>query len=139
MRTCNLDHNFSVLRSSPTDFLIFTLAITTLFYTSSMMLKIKAAITHACLPSLEYSQGFPNDISNGDIVHYILAIPKSVPPPLLCQKRSWSNPRTNPRTSITLLAARSVPPTYGSALDPASWRILRRSSGNPKIVSNAIT
>jgi uncharacterized protein len=33
----------------------------------------------------------------------------------------------------------SVPLTYGWAPDPASWRILRRSSGNPKIVSNAIT
>ena len=43
-----------------------------------------------------------------------------------------------PVVSITFFTANSVPTAYGSAPEPASWRMVRRSSGNPKIVSNAM-
>ena len=51
---------------------------------------------------------------------------------------NWSRPLMRPVVSITFLAARSVPTAYGWAPAPASWRMVRRSSGNPKIVSKAM-
>jgi len=53
-------------------------------------------------------------------------------------KINRSIPLVRPVNSITFRAARSVPATYGAAPDPASCRMVSRSSGKPKIVSKAM-
>ncbi len=49
--------------------------------------------------------------------------------------RRVSSPRTSPVSAGTLRTASSVPSTYGAGEPPASWRMVRRSSGRPNTTS----